>query len=48
MGLVYGIALILCGVLAASSVIVKKRPEAKELIAKLAQWQGWIGLVVCF
>ena len=48
MGYVYGIALIVCGVLAASSVIVKKRPEAKELIAKLAQWQGWIGLVGCF
>ena len=47
MGYVYGIALVVCGVLAASSVIVKKRPEAKELIAKLAQWQGWIGLVVC-
>ena len=47
MGYVYGIALVVCGVLAASCVIVKKRPEAKELIAKLAQWQGWIGLVVC-
>lgn len=33
------------GVLGASSVIIKKKPEAKELIDKLARVSGWVGLV---
>ncbi len=47
MGLIAGVALIVSGILASSSTIIKKRPEAKELIAKLVPWQGWIGLIVC-
>jgi hypothetical protein len=29
------------------SLIVKKQPNAKELLDKLVPYQGWIGLVVC-
>ncbi len=38
--------LIAGGVLAASSVIVAKKPEARELIAKIAPYQAVIGIVL--
>ncbi len=37
--------LLALGVLGASSVIVKKKPEAKDLIEKLAKISGWVGVV---
>ncbi len=45
MGLIYGIWLAVLGVLGASSLIIAKKPDAKELIAKLAPFQGWIGAI---
>ena len=36
---------ILGGILAASSLIIAKKPNAKELIDKLTPYQGWIGLI---
>ena len=45
MGFVAGIWLALLGVLGAANLIIAKKPEAKELIAKLAPYQGWIGAV---
>ena len=39
------IMLLLLGVLGASSVIVKKRPEAKDLIDKLAKISGYVGII---
>lgn len=45
MGIVSGIWLVVLGVLGAASIIVSKRPDAKEAIAKLAPYQGWIGAV---
>jgi hypothetical protein len=39
------IMLFILGVLGASSVIVKKRPEAKDLIDKLAKISGYVGIV---
>lgn len=44
--MITSIALIVCGILAASSLIIKNKPEAKDLIAKLVPFQGWIGIVV--
>src|SRR4051812_13948180 len=41
--MLHGIWLAVLGVLAASNLIIAKRPEAKELIGKLAPYQGWIG-----
>ncbi|HUU03615.1 MAG TPA: hypothetical protein VM425_19420 [Myxococcota bacterium] len=37
--------LLALGVLGASSVIVKKKPEARELIEKLAKISGWVGVI---
>jgi len=34
------------GVLSAAGIIVKKKPNAKELIEKLVPYQGWIGIVM--
>src|SRR5262249_39043783 len=45
MGLVNGLWLAVLGVLGASSIIIAKKPDAKEMIAKLAPYQGWIGAV---
>jgi hypothetical protein len=41
----FGIWLAVLGVLGASSLIIAKKPEAKELIGKLAPFQGWIGAI---
>jgi hypothetical protein len=48
MGLLNGIWLAVLGVLGASSIIVARKPDAKEIIAKLAPYQGWIGVVSAF
>ncbi|HEY4120720.1 MAG TPA: hypothetical protein VGM56_22800 [Byssovorax sp.] len=45
MGLISGIWLAVLGVLGASSLIISKRPDAKDALAKLAPYQGWIGAV---
>jgi hypothetical protein len=45
MGLINGIWLAVLGILGASSLIIAKKPDAKEQIAKLAPYQGWIGAV---
>ncbi len=45
MGLINGIWLAVLGVLGASSLIISKKPDAKELIGKMAPYQGWIGAV---
>src|SRR5579859_1110071 len=43
MGLGAGIWLIVLGILGASSLIIARRPDAKDMIGKLAPYQGWIG-----
>ncbi len=45
MGLINGLWLAILGVLGASSLIIAKKPDARELIGKLAPYQGWIGAV---
>lgn len=45
MGLFGGLWLAVLGVLGASSIIIAKRPDAKEMIGKIAPYQGWIGAV---
>lgn len=47
MGIVAAAVLFICGALAASSLVVAKKPNAKELLDKLTPYQGWIGFVVC-
>jgi hypothetical protein len=45
MGLIGGLWLALLGVLGAASLIIAKKPNAKELIGKIAPYQGWIGAI---
>jgi hypothetical protein len=42
MGLAFGVWLAVLGILGASNLIIARKPDAKELIAKLAPYQGWI------
>ena len=43
--MIYGITLIILGLLAVPSLLLEKKPDAKELFDKIAPYQGWIGLV---
>ncbi len=45
MGLINGLWLVVLGALGASSLIIARKPDAKELLGKLAPYQGWIGAV---
>lgn len=45
MGLVTGIWIAVLGTLGGSSFVIAKRPNAEELIDKIAPYQGWIGAV---
>lgn len=45
--MLFGITLILLSLLAVPSLILSKRPDAEQVLAKLAPYQGWIGLVFC-
>jgi hypothetical protein len=45
MGLVNGSWLVVLGILGAASLIIARKPDAREAIAKLAPYQGWIGAV---
>src|SRR5207249_3537738 len=44
-GLVGGLWLAVLGVLGAASLIIAKRPDAKQMIDKVAPYQGWIGAI---
>ena len=46
MGIISSLLLIACGILAAATFIVKKKPEAKGIIDKMAPYQGFGGLVL--
>lgn len=43
--MIYGITLIILGLLAAPSLLLAKKPNAKELLDKIVPYQGWAGLV---
>jgi hypothetical protein len=46
--LIYGITLIILSLIAVPSLILAKKPNAQELLDKVAPYQGWIGVVFCF
>lgn len=46
--MIYGITLIILGLLAVPSLLLSKKPDAKELFDKIAPYQGWIGIVFAF
>jgi len=43
-----GLITIAGGILAASALIIARKPNAKHLIDKLTPYQGWIGIVMFF
>jgi len=43
--MIWGITLILLSIVAVPSLILSKKPNAKELLEKVEPYQGWIGLV---
>ena len=43
-----GLITIAGGILAASALIIARKPNAKELIDKITPYQGWIGIVMVF
>ncbi len=45
--MIYGITLAILGILAAPSLLLSKKPNAKELLDKITPYQGWIGLLFC-
>ena len=46
--MIYGITLILLSIIAVPSLLLSKKPNAKELLEKVAPYQSWIGVVFCF
>ena len=46
--MIIGITLILLGLLAVPSLVLSKKPEAQEILGKIAPYQGWFGVVACF
>jgi hypothetical protein len=43
-----GLITIVGGILAASALIIARKPNARQLIDKLTPYQGWIGIVMFF
>ncbi|HBK70144.1 MAG TPA: hypothetical protein DDZ39_00550 [Flavobacteriaceae bacterium] len=43
--MIYGITLILLSLIAVPSLLLSKKPNAKELLNKVTPYQGWIGVV---
>ncbi len=43
-----GITLIILSLLAVPSLLLSRKPDAKELLDKFVPYQGWIGVVGCF
>lgn len=46
-GFLSGLLLILLGILAVPSLLLSRKPEAKELLDKITPYQGWIGVAFC-
>jgi len=46
--MIWGITLILLSIIAVPSLILSKKPNAKELLEKVEPYQGWIGILCCF
>ena len=45
--MIYGISLVFLSIVAVPSLILAKKPNAKELLEKIEPYQGWIGLIFC-
>ncbi len=45
--MIYGISIILLSLIAVPSLILARRPDAQEILDKIAPFQGWIGVAFC-
>lgn len=43
--MIWGITLVILGLLSVPSIVLSRKPEAKELFDKVAPYQGWFGIV---
>lgn len=43
--MIFGIWLVVLGILGAANLIIARKPDAAHLIAKIAPYQGWMGAV---
>lgn len=46
--MIWGITLVLLSIIAVPSLLLSKKPNAKELLEKIEPYQAWIGMVFCF
>ncbi|ADV49492.1 hypothetical protein I2486_11060 [Cellulophaga sp. E16_2] len=46
--MIWGITLVLLSIIAVPSLILSKKPNAKELLEKIEPYQAWIGMLFCF
>lgn len=46
--MIFGITLIVLGIVGAPSVFLAKHAHAGELLSRLAPYQGWTGFIFCF
>ena len=46
--MIFGITLIVLSIIAVPSLLLSKKPNAKEVLEKIEPYQGWIGLIFCF
>lgn len=44
----WGFALIILSIIAIPSLLLSKRPNAKELLEQIEPYQAWIGVLFCF
>ena len=45
--MIWGISLILLSIIAVPSLILSRKPNSAELLAKIEPYQGWFGLLFC-
>ncbi len=45
--MIYGITLVLLSIIAVPSLVLARKPNAKELLEKIEPYQGYIGLIFC-
>jgi len=46
MYIIYSLILIIAGILAIPALILSKRPSAKDILDKVAPYQGWFGIAI--
>lgn len=46
--MITGITLIVLSLIAVPSIILAKKPNAQELLDKIAPYQGWVGMIFTF